>query len=404
MSLRKFLMNVLLPFFFLIASFELGISQFSAPVTTVSLTPITVADTTPIAVPPAKEEFKPNGRVFGYAFGDFYYKSGGDTATWASRAEYSGVPKDVNAFALRRMYLGYEYNISLVFSTLVMLEAQDVFQDTRGDRTVTIKSLYLSWKNIYKGTELRIGQIPTLSYALMSESIWFYRSIEKMIIDQRAIRSSSDLGVALIGVLNSAGTYGYNLMVGNGTGTRPEELTPVGKGKIYSAEVFGKFLDKKLMVELYGDVQTGIDEKNQLLLKSLVGYKTEPLTIGVEVMHQTLYHNKSDATNAVPFGFSVFARGSLVKDKLGAFARFDTFNPDLNYRAQDVPSVYNRSTMFQHYDEQFFVAGLDFTPHKKVHLMPNIWINSYSAKGESSILVERKADIVPRVTFLFEYK
>src|SRR4029079_19399416 len=119
----------------------------------------------PAGAQSSTEEFKPSGKVYGYFFGDYYIKAGGDTATWASRAEYSGVPKDVNAFALRRMYLGYEYHISTVFFTLVMFVAQDVFQDTRGDRTVTIKSLYLSWKNIYKGTELRIGQMPTLSYA-----------------------------------------------------------------------------------------------------------------------------------------------------------------------------------------------------------------------------------------------
>jgi hypothetical protein len=69
-----------------------------------------------------------------------------------------------------------------------------------------------------------------------------------MVIDQRAIRSSSDMGVALLGVLDSLGNYGYNFMVGNGTGTRPEELNPVGKSKIISAELFGYFLEEKDLV------------------------------------------------------------------------------------------------------------------------------------------------------------
>src|SRR5687767_15649114 len=98
----------------------------------------------------AKEE--PPGKVWGYGFTDFYHKAGGDTATWSSRAEYSGVPKDVYAFAIRRMYLGYDYNISRTFSTQVILEGGDNFLTTRGDRSVTIKTLYLRWKGFFKGT------------------------------------------------------------------------------------------------------------------------------------------------------------------------------------------------------------------------------------------------------------
>ena len=380
MSPRKVFFKILLPVFLLVTVLESGIAQ------------------------DAKEEFKPSGKLWGYAFGDFYVKSGGDTATWASRAEYSGVPKDVNAFALRRMYLGYDYNISPTFSTVALLEAQDGFQDTRGDRTVTIKSLHLRWKNIYKRADLLIGQMPTLSFAFLTEKIWSYRSIEKLIIDQRAIRSSSDMGVALLGTLDSLGNYGYNLMIGNGTGTKPEELTPSGKSKIFSVELFGYFLDRKLLVELYGDYQTGINEKTQLLLKGLLAYQSKRLTFGLETMRQTLYHIKSDGTDGIPYGLSVFARGSIVKDKLGAFARFDTFNQDLNYRDQDAPVVYNRSSMYLHYDEQFFVVGLDYSPHKNVHIMPNIWANSYASKGESSVLVDREADIVPRLTFMFTYR
>ena len=57
-------------------------------------------------------EFKPSGKVWGLAFMDFYWKAAGDTATWASRTEYTGVPKDVYAFGLRRAYLGYDYQWS----------------------------------------------------------------------------------------------------------------------------------------------------------------------------------------------------------------------------------------------------------------------------------------------------
>ena len=350
----------------------------------------------------AKDE--PPGKVWGYGFTDFYVKAGGDTATWASRAEYSGVPKDVYAFAIRRMYLGYDYKISSRFSTAALLEGGDGFLTARGDRTVTIKALNLKWKGIYKGANLLIGQIPTLAFSYVAEKVWNYRSIEKTILDQRGLRSSSDLGVSLHGTFDSLGSYGYNLMIGNGSGTRPEELTESGKHKIYSADVYGYLLDSTLVLDLYGDYQTGIDDRNVMTVKAFAAYQSDVFTIGAEVLTQVQNNVKSDGTNATPFGVSLFARGRIIKDKLHAYARYDSFNPDSDYRDEDALTTFNPTAMFRHYDEQFFVAGLDFTPHKNVHVMPNIWVNSYSPKAENDVLVEREADVVPRLTMYFIFR
>lgn len=350
------------------------------------------------------EVFKPSGKVWGYAFADAYYKASGDTATWASRAEYSGVPDDVYAFAVRRMYLGYDYNISPTFSTSVLLEGNDGIITSKGDRSVTIKALNIRWKEIYKGADLVFGQTSTLAFSMFSEKVWNYRSIEKTITDMRGIRSSSDLGIALHGRLDSAGTYGYNFMIGNGTATRPEDLTQSGKHKIYSGDVFAYFLDRKIILDLYADYQTAINDRNFTTLKGFIGYQTDPFTIGVELLTQQQSNAKSDQTDIAAFGFSVFARSTLIADKLNVFARFDSFNPDRNYREADILTVYSRSTMLRHYDETFFVAGLDIMPHRNVHIMPNIWINSYSAKGEADLLPERDTDIVPRLTVFFIYR
>lgn len=349
-------------------------------------------------------EFKPSGKVWGYAFGDMYLKSGGDTAIWASRAEYSGVPKEVYAFGFRRMYLGYDYTISPKFSTTALLEGGDGFLSQKGDRTVTIKALNVKWKGIYKGADLVVGHQSSLTFSYIAEKVWNYRSIEKTIVDQRGIRSSSDAGIALLGTFDSLANFGYNIMIGNGTGTRPEELTQAGKHKIYYGELYGYFFDRKLVVDLYGDFQTGLHDKNVYILKTCVAYQTEPFTVGVEAFTQKLLKSKSDGTDATPGGFSVFARGRIIKDKLHAFARYDSYNPDNSYRDIDVITTYNAANMNKHYDETFFVAGLDFTPHKNVHFMPNLWVNSYSPKGESALLVEREADIVPRLTCYFIFR
>jgi len=42
-----------------------------------------------------------------------------------------------------------------------------------------IKLANIRWKQIWKGTDFVFGQMATPTFALMSEKIWNYRSIEK---------------------------------------------------------------------------------------------------------------------------------------------------------------------------------------------------------------------------------
>lgn len=71
------------------------------------------------------------------------------------------------------------------------------------------------------------------------------------------------------------------------------------------------------------------------------------------------------------------------------FVRFDYYDPDMNSDSAG-------------YKENFFTAGLDYMPIESVHIMPNIWVNSYAAKNPA--YSDRKADIVGRVTFFYNYK
>src|SRR6478736_4348222 len=67
------------------------------------------------------------GRIWGYAFGDFAYKGHADSLTRGNANQYTGIPKNRNEFAFRRIYLGYDYNISKKFSASLLLAAEDNF-------------------------------------------------------------------------------------------------------------------------------------------------------------------------------------------------------------------------------------------------------------------------------------
>src|SRR5664279_6412564 len=123
------------------------------------------------------------GRLWGYAFGDFAYKGHADSLTRGNANQYTGIPKNRNEFAFRRIYLGYDYNISKKFSASLLLAAEDNFPagsppangtfvlnangSSTGDLTLNnkltfyIKNAYLRWKGVWKGTDFLVGQFST---------------------------------------------------------------------------------------------------------------------------------------------------------------------------------------------------------------------------------------------------
>src|SRR5581483_8985423 len=105
--------------------------------------------------------FKPSGKLWGYTFADYYYKAHADSLNRGGANQYSNIEKDRNAFQIRRIYLGYNYDITPQFSAEFLLAAEDNAvtrtQQPTGDLltdnklTVYIKFANLRWKNIWKG-------------------------------------------------------------------------------------------------------------------------------------------------------------------------------------------------------------------------------------------------------------
>jgi hypothetical protein len=357
-----------------------------------------------------------SGQLWGYAFADFYYKGHTDTLNRDGGNQYKGIPKDRNAFQIRRVYLGYNYNITKKFSTELLLEGANgaTSGEALSDNKLAfyIKLANVRIKNIWKGTDLVLGQVSTPGFTMSSEPAWGYRSIEKTLIDIRGT-PSYDLGATLQGKFDpKMGNFGYDLMVGNGTGAKPEG----DNYKWLYGDIWGKFLDKKLMVNLYADYErlapvAGL-KHSRSMVKGFVAYTVPAFTVGVEAYSNNLKNDDQateistgnvDVLTVNASGISFFVRGNLVKDKLNFFARYDNFNPDnkidnnkYNKYAGNTSGYNDSSTK-----EQFITGGLDFTPVKSVHLMPNIWYNHYTNQGFASKY--DSYDLVYRLTFYFVF-
>lgn len=202
-------------------------------------------------------------------------------------------------------------------------------------------------------------------------------------------------------------------MVGNGNGARPEN----DKFKWFYGDVFAKFLDKKIVVDLYADYQrlnnTPTWHHSRNMIKGFVAYTTPAFTAGVEAFvnhgQQDVVGVKTlqrDTISANAKAISAFVKGSIVKDKLGFFTRMDRYNPDVNYNSNLYSSYKGLTNNYEpNNKELFFTAGLDFTPVKNVHFIPNVWYNRYTS-NQSGLTgsAYRDHDLVYRLTFYYVYR
>jgi hypothetical protein len=110
-----------------------------------------------------------------------------------------------------------------------------------------------------------------------------------------------------------------------------------------------------------------------------------------------------DTLSSVASGLSVYAQGFLVPKKLKYFLRYDRFNPTnaLNNARYSqyvghTPNYNDPSTR-----ESLAIAGLDFMPMPNVHIMPNLWMNTY--KNQGAVARYDSYDLVLRVTLFFVF-
>jgi hypothetical protein len=331
-----------------------------------------------------ENEFKPSGKVWGHVFGDYFYKAGGDTVA-IGKGLYSNYPKDFNAFEFRRIRIGYDYKISRNFETRVSLEYGGLEFTSNSKRTVYIKTAKLIWKNVFTNSDLAVGLIKTPSWSFISEKYWGYRSIEKSFLDFNRISDSRDLGISLRGFFDDKKDYGYNITIGNGTGAKLEN----NKYKKIYGHLYSYLFNKKVVFVAYSDHEKVSTERSKTTVKSFLGFKSDEVTAGVEAFQQLQNNFIGDTADAKPLGISVFVRGNIVKDRLNYFGRFDYYDSDSEISNAGFKQI-------------FITLGLDIIPHKNVHIMPNVWINTYSDKSPSNI--DFAADIVPRITFYYLYK
>ena len=341
--------------------------------------------------------------------------------------------KGANAFQLRRFYLGYDYNFAPKFTAYAVL-ADEQNLDASGQNSLYLKYAYVKWSDIFPRSNLLFGQQPTPSFATTpfgTEPLWGYRAVERTIMDMHNNDGSSDLAVSLQGDIwrgMSGDTLkpnllGYMLQLGNGNSAKPEnDGYKTLRGTLYTS-----LMQQNLTIGLYGDFHTitlGAVDQTLTTYKAYANFKTSIFKIGAEVFSQTIKNGAQLSTLAyqdvMMTGVSVFLSGKILKN-LNYFARLDMYNPDSKYSSSDVyksvPSVIqpqyttqlkvyslaadavSQSAVFS--KQTFYTLGFDYTPVKRLHIMPNLWVDSFSSMANvnsNAKLAKSDYDFVPRIT------
>lgn len=322
--------------------------------------------------------------VHGYVFGDYFYKLGGNNQQ-ASVSQYSTSSKSYQAFELRRLYLYFDKNLSESFNAQFLLEGNEKIFESGGRHSVFIKSAYLQWKNIFGKSDLTFGIVPTPTWTWAgSEKLWNYRAVEKTVTDFRGMGAANDIGVSLKGKLDDEGMFSYVAMIGNGNSSKPE----TNKYKKYYGTLIVKPI-KEVVLDAYVDYEPGQFDLNRTTLKGVAAYQDKNFTIGVEAVQQTRNKAGAGGTDVIPSALSLFGWLPIPgSENLRAFLRFDSFDPNTNESSKG-------------YKESFVVFGVNYLVNDKFHLMPNVWINSFSPKDPS--VPEKDSDVVLRMTFHYYF-
>jgi len=340
-----------------------------------------------LATPQAKKEVKKStaelasspksttAKIWGSTYIDYAY---------VAKAQDTSIQKN-NAFEFRRIYLGYDQDISDQFSARVLIEANDSETTKSGVMGFFAKQAYLEWKNLLPMANIFIGLSPTPSLA-NAEKFWAYRSLEKVILDRKGLVATSEMGVGVKGKIVADGSLGYALMVGNGNGGKLEN----DKLK----KIFGE-IDfepvKGAVVELYGDYENGANSQAKLTGKGLFGYQSATVSFGVEGFYRNVQHGTFQSNGASSDSNLVGASANTsfqIVENLRLVLRGDFFDADFLVKDKG-------------FREIFAVAGLDFAPAKDVHLIPNALYTHQLKKLTTSPTLSD--DITVRLTFAYSF-
>lgn len=323
------------------------------------------------------------GKISGFMFSEFYYNLQRDTINSVPYRAYGG-PEGLNGFQFKRIYFTYDYNISKKFSTRFRLEGSQTELYGNSRIGVFVKDTYISWNNIFKGSDLTVGIQPTLAYTA-TDKIW-KRYIERTIMDINNVVDSRDFGVSLNGNFDEQGKASYGLMFGNNSGVNLNDNDKYKR--VYVHFAFNPV--KTLYLTLFSDFRGQSEGRHQYTEALMAAYKKDnEVCFGIETFWDRRKNFKDEGNvieNHDRYGISVFSWKSF-NNLVSVFGRFDYFHSNL------ISSNGSNS-------RNLYIFGVEFRPDENVYISPNAAIETFEAYSNGTSI---KASITPRISFSYSF-
>lgn len=336
-----------------------------------------------------------SGQLWGYFFGDYYYKYSGD-AGWGL-SEFAGTPEGSYNARLRRIYLGYDFNFSQAWFGRVLLEgnSSDLLDPDSYD--LFLKHLYVGRQVEIDGlrsAKVTVG-LQTTPYFVVPEEIWGLRAVEKTVLDSRKFGTPMDQGISFSGEFDAPGQGGFNLMVARGAARYWETDSYVETYGSIHREVL-----PDLTLELFGQYKLMKEDRRRFAVRAFAAWHPGSFVLGASAS-RAWWSNEAVLAGATedltPLAFSVFTSFDPVpgSDFLRLFLRYDHFDPHSDYRDE---RSYTRPGLG--YTESLFIAGARLQVMSNLDLMPNVYVNRYH---EREGVTARASDVVPRMTVYLRF-
>ncbi len=294
--------------------------------------------------------------------------------------------EDQNGIWFRRIYLTMDNKLNEVLSIRFRTEFNSPGDFTTKDKLIPfIKDVYLKLE--HKNQSIIFGISPTPTYEVIEE-VWGYRSVEKTPLDLQKFSPSRETGIAFKGTLDSKKIVNYHLMFANGNGESSEN----NKGKEILFTLTIRTISG-LIIEGYLDYDNRTNGNEWNTQQGFIGYKTNEFRSGLQYSHQN--RKASSTANKIGYDiFSFFMVGNLSPNVSG-FLRFDR-NFDANPDGAKISYLPFDSSCAS----KLFIVGLDFSPNKDVHIIPNAEIVNYDSPDSGP---KPNSDFIPRLTIYYTF-
>ena len=242
------------------------------------------------------------------------------TIFWNYNTDLSSEASKKNSFEVKRVYLGYKFNIDDKISAKVTF---DIEKNSAGsDYTTFLKTAQIDW-SLKDNFKLSFGMIGNKQFKYQ-ESIWGYRYLYKTFQDENKFGSSADLGVN--GEIKVSKNLKMNLFMLNGEGYKniqdDDGYMKFGGNLIYE-------ISNALSLKLYYDSEPGNDEFNVTNVGYFIGYDKNKTRFGLEYnkINNAKSYNSPSLDNNLS-GFSGYISQNFSENS-SLFFRYDSLESNI---------------------------------------------------------------------------